>query len=211
MNRFFSLMGLEQSAPQIIPSFIEGLESWCILFNEFCFQFFNYVKYLFSFVLIGVGILILLKARGIYFNLKLNKPEDDYKPLKRTRIFVGTFYIFSGLGILFNFLTYFLIILLDPLPDRFIFEFINFNGTLNSYGINRIEELNDSKYPHEVSIYYCFALGSFYGILNLFLSFLLLFHNRINIKPRRVIFWFLSSLSSCLLFGFTTSLIFFIG
>ncbi|GAH64186.1 unnamed protein product, partial [marine sediment metagenome] len=61
--------------------------------------------------------------------LRYNQEEKlADSPLTKPRIFLGSFYIVFAFGILFNWFTYFLIIVLDPLPDRFIFNYIEFAG-----------------------------------------------------------------------------------
>ena len=134
----------------IFDEVLYDLENWCKIFNRFAVAFFLYMKFLFSFILISIGILTLFKLRGIYKieRTKLAKTEgEDGNMLKRPRLVLGSLYIMMGIGILFNFFTYFLIIVLDPLPDRFIFEFINFSGKLDPKALNRIQDLNAAKYP----------------------------------------------------------------
>lgn len=43
---------------------ISGLEEWRIAFNKFAVQFFGYLKYLFVFILLAIGISTLLKLKG---------------------------------------------------------------------------------------------------------------------------------------------------
>jgi len=40
-----------------------GLEDWCVSFNFFASIFFLYIKYIFAFMLICVGVLTVLKLR----------------------------------------------------------------------------------------------------------------------------------------------------
>lgn len=195
---------------EILDEVLSGLENWCEVFNEFILIFFIFMKYIFVFVLFGLGLLTLLKLRRIYFNVRVNNPELDEDPLKKERLVLGITYIFLGLGILFNYLTLFLILILEPIPDRFIFKFLNFHGGINPEYMNRIEDIEASKYPHEKTIYYCFALVSFYAILNLVISLWLLLHNRPVDKPRSTVFWLIQSVFLGLLFGFTTCLPFFL-
>ena len=103
-------------------------------------------------MLFTIGILTLLKLRGMYRGQRIKGVEPDEKnidQLKTPRLLVGALYIFCGFGILFNFLTYFLLIILDPLPDRFIFAFINFSGSIDPVLMNRIEDVELAIYPHE--------------------------------------------------------------
>jgi len=189
---------------------VSGLENWCEVFNDFVLTFFMYMKYFFVFILISLGILTLLKLRKVYFEIRVKKPSLEEDPLKKERLILGVTYIFLGIGILFNYLTYFLIWALDPIPDRFIFRFINFNGNINPEYMNRIKDIEASKYPHEKTIYYCFAFGSFVSFLELFMCFWMFLNNRAVDKPRRTLRWMIQSLIGCIFFGFTTFLPFFL-
>ncbi len=82
-----------------------------------------------------------------------------------------------GLGIIFNFAIYFLIFCLDWLPDRFILGFINFSGRIDPNYINRIEDIEKAKYPHEKTIYYCISIASFGAILDVVLSIAYIINN----------------------------------
>ena len=52
-----------------LDDLISGLEEWCIAFNEFAVQFFGYLKNIFVFILLAIGISTLLKLRGHYTGL----------------------------------------------------------------------------------------------------------------------------------------------
>lgn len=133
------------SSTKIEEEIISGLENWCIMFNKFARVLFLYLKFIFVFIMLSIGILTLLKLRGIYLKTRNNNVEDYEDRLKNPRLILGGFYIFIAIGILFNFLTYFLIWALDPLPDRLIFSFINFNGNIDPHNMNRIENIENSK------------------------------------------------------------------
>ena len=95
---------------------------------------------------------------------------------------LGILYIIFGIGILSNLLIYLLIWALDPIPDRYIFIYINFIGVFNPWGLNGINNLI-SLTPIEKTIFYAIALGSFFSILEIFVSiWLIVSYNRIHIK-----------------------------
>ena len=103
----------------------------------------------------------------------------------KPRLSMGCVYIVLGFGILFNYITYFLIWILDPLPDKLIYNFIEFSG-IDPFYMNRIIDINASQYPHEKTIYYCFSLGSILSLLDILLSlWYLINNNRIINNPRR--------------------------
>jgi len=187
------------------------IEDWCKEFNNFALTFFIYLKYIFVLILIAIGILTLLKLKGIYFRVRTKDIKNNEDRLKNLRLFMGWTYIFFGIGILFNYLIYFLIWALDPLPDRFIFRFLNFSGNIDPEYINRVEDINASKYPHEKTVYYCFAILSFIFTLDLILCvWYLINNNRVISKPRAVIMNLIISVMGVIMFGVTTFLPFFL-
>jgi hypothetical protein len=200
-------MLFQQKSPNskdIFNDVLSGLEKWCETFNQFILTLFIFMKFIFVIVLFSLGFLTLFKLRRVYFDIRTKYSESKEDPLKKERLIVGFTYIFMALGFLFNFLTIFLMWMLDPLPDRFIFNFINFNGNINPEYMNRIEDIESSKYPHEKTIYYCFALGSFYSFLHLLINLWLILHNRGVKKPEQAILNVIGGISGCLMFGFTT-------
>ncbi|MBD3343025.1 MAG: hypothetical protein GF353_28265 [Candidatus Lokiarchaeota archaeon] len=190
---------------------MNGVENWCTQFNLFMLTFFIFLKYIFVLIMFSVGFLTLYKIRGIYLRTRQEKIDPEEDRLKKPRLVLGFFYIFMAFGILFDFFTYFLIIVLDPLPDRFVFLFINFNGDLDPYISNRFENIEKCKYPHEKTIYYSIALCSFFFTLNLILSiWYLINNNRVISNPRKVMYNTIYSVSGTILFGCTTFLPFFL-
>ena len=188
----------------ILEDIINILENFCIAFNQYALIYFTIFKYLFVFLLIGCGILTLLKARKIYFRSRAfssKKDENKTNSLTKPRLIVGTAYILIGFGILFNYFTYFLIWILDPLPDRLIYSFIDLID-IDPYAINRITDISSAIYPHEKTIYYVFSMLSFGHTVHLVLS---IWYLQFEVKnPRKTILWMFSSVSGCILFGFTT-------
>jgi hypothetical protein len=202
------------SSNEMVGDLFSGLENWCIIFNQVCSLLFKYFKYILAIGLILIGIMILLKFRGIYriSRSKLAFMKDETGEikdgLKGPRLTVGFLYILLGIGILFNFLTYFLFIILDPLPDKFIFNFINFSGGIDPQIMIRIQDVSSVQYPHELTIIYGIALGSLWGLFQLFVTFYL-FVNGAK-RPQHLYGWLTSTILTCLLFGFTTCLPFFL-
>ena len=188
----------------ILEDIINILENFCIAFNQYALIYFTIFKYLFVFLLIGCGVLTLLKARRIYFKSRAFSSEKDKNKtnsLTKPRLIVGTAYIIIGSGILFNYFTYFLIWILDPLPDRLIYSFIDLID-IDPYAINRITDISSAIYPHEKTIYYVFSMLSFGHTVHLVLS---IWYLQFEVKnPRKTILWMFSSVSGCILFGFTT-------
>lgn len=198
------------SLDNIDNTIIVGLENFCVAFNQFFLIFIQFLKYMFVFIILTIGILTLLRLRGIYLQPRLRKIEKDEDTLNKSRLILGTLYICLGFGILFNYGTYFLIWILDPLPDRLIYSFITFNG-FDPLFLNRIKDINMAQLPHEITIYYCFSFISLTSFLNLLLSlWYFINNNRIINNPRRTMEWLISSVMGCILFGFTPFLPFFL-
>jgi len=188
----------------LLDDFITILENFCIEFNRYASIYFQFFKYIFVVVLIGCGILTLLKARGIYFKSRAfskEKEENKIDSLTKPRLFIGSAYIIIGSGILFNYLTYFLIWILDPLPDRLIFNFINLID-IDPYALNRITDINLAIYPHEKTIYYAIAMFSFSCVVHLTISIWYVLNKVKN--PRDTLFIMFGALPGCIMFGFTT-------
>jgi len=198
------------SLENVVEDVISGLESWCVAFNVFFLIFIKYLKFIFVFIILAIGILTLLRFRGIYLQPRVRKVEKKEDTLNKSRLILGTLYISLGFGILFNYGIYFLIWILDPLPDRFIFNFIEFSGIDPLY-LNGIKEISMAQLPHEKTIYYCFSLGSLVSFLDICLSlWYLINNNRIINNPRRTVEFLFLGVTGCILFGFTPFLQFFL-
>lgn len=183
---------------------INILENFCIEFNRYALIYFQFFKYIFVIVLFGCGILTLLKARGIYFKTRAfssDKNENKVDPLIKPRLIVGTLYIVAGSGILLNYLTYFLIWILDPIPDRLFFNFIDIFD-FDPYAINRISDVNLAIHPHEKTIYYAIAMFSFVNTVHVTLS-IWYYYGRIK-NPRKIVSNTFKYIPGAIIFGFTT-------
>lgn len=110
---------------------------------------------------------------------------------------------------LFNWFTLFLMFILDPLPDRLIFNFINFAGIIDPFTMNRIMDISASIYPHEQTIYYCVAFGSFVAIIDLVIAIWYLV-NRVPFNPKMAITLLIGGVTAGILLGFTTCFPFFL-
>jgi hypothetical protein len=201
----------------IVSDVFNGVEELCMDLNNFFLILFSYLKYLFAFILILIGLLTLFKYRGIYLKQKIhsNSSLSNHEPLKeklkKTHVFLGMVYIFMGVGILFNYLTYILMWTLEPLPDGFLFEFLGIGNVIDPASIERISNYNLAVSPHERTIYLCFALVSFMALLEIFLSIWFLAHQGTIIHNHTKTFGILIfGIIQGMLFGFTKSLIFFI-
>ncbi|MFW9828867.1 MAG: hypothetical protein ACFFEY_14845 [Candidatus Thorarchaeota archaeon] len=198
------------SKEDVLKDILTGLESWCVAFNDFFLIFCIYLKYIFVFIILTIGILTLLKLRGIYRQSRLNNKNEDQDLLIKPRLILGCSYIVLGFGILFNYLTFFLIWVLEPLPDKLIYNFLTFSG-IDPFYINGVIDISMSQFPHEKTIYYCFSFISLIAILQILLClWYLINNNRIITNPRKTFLWLISGIMEGILFGFNTYLPFFL-
>jgi len=128
---------------------------------------------------------------------------------RKPRLILGCVYIVLAFGILFNYITYALIWVLDPLPDRLIFSFINFAGIIDPFTMNRIMDISASIYPHEQTIYYCVAFGSFVAVVDVIIAVWYLV-NRVPFNPKMAFSLLIGGVTAGILLGFTTCLPFFL-
>ena len=198
------------SAEDVFKDIVGGLENWCIAFNNFFLIFCGYLKYIFVLIILTIGIFTLLKLRGVYSQSRSSSTEDKEDYLMKPRLILGCCYVVLGFGILFDYLTYFLLIILEPLPDRLIYNFITFSG-IDPFYLNGIMDISASQFPHEKTIYYCFSFISLTSILDILLSlWYLINNNRIINNPKRTIGFLISGIIGGILFGFNTCLPFFL-
>ncbi|MFW9989295.1 MAG: hypothetical protein ACFFC3_11615 [Candidatus Odinarchaeota archaeon] len=194
----------------VFKDLIGGLENWCLAFNKFFLIFCRYLKYIFVFIILIIGIFTLFKLGRNYDHPKSVTMENKENFPKKSRLILGCCYIVLGIGFLFNYFIYFLIIILDPLPDRLIYNFITFSG-IDPFYLNGIRDISASQFPHEKTIYYCFSFISLISILDILLSlWYLISCNRITHNPRRTIIFLISGIIGGILFGFNTFLPFFL-
>ncbi|MBY9021244.1 MAG: hypothetical protein KGD67_09310, partial [Candidatus Lokiarchaeota archaeon] len=110
-----------------------------------------------------MSLLALLKFKKNYAIFKLNfnntSLEDKFM-LKRKQLIIGVIYLVLGFGILLDFLTYFLLIILDPIPDRFAFDLLNYIGAFNPWALNGVIDTSSFGSPIETTVFYAFNLVS---------------------------------------------------
>jgi len=201
----------------LVSDIFNGVEELCMDLNEFFLIFFSYMKYILAFILIFVGLLTLFRYRGIYLmdrfrsKKKLSENESVKEKLKKVHVFLGMSYVFMGFGIIFNFLTYILLWVLDPLPDGFLFQFLGVGNIIDPSSIYRISNYNAAISPHERTIYFCFAFISFLALLQIALSiWFIINENKIIHGHYNIFLILIAGLIEGMLVGFTTCLPFFL-
>jgi len=190
-----------------INQFLPNFDDLFIEINSFIELFFGYMKYIFFGILLIIGILTLLSLRGNYFFERIRYSKEKEladNPITKPRLILGTLYILFAFGILLDWFTFFLLAVLDPLPDRFIFNFISLSGIVDPFALNNISDISKTTNPFEKTIYYGVAIASFMAILTITIS---LWHiiNKEGTKIKRAFVCLMSGIVTGLLTGFTTS------
>ncbi len=171
-----------------------------MLYFGFFQAIFQFMKYTFVFIIIFIGLLTLTRLRGIYLQQRgkgIMKEEDQ---LGKVRLILGTLYLSFGFGILFNYLIYFLIWILSPLPNGLIYSLIEIGSR---YIPETFLFLRDRLliYMHPI-----IAFASFLGIIYFFLSlYYLINNNRVISNPHGIIRLLIKSVVMIIFLGFSTS------
>ena len=157
---------------------------------------FIFLKYTFVIVLFIIGLLILLRLRGIYLHHRIKDPGNSNKVMNNVRLVLGCTYLILAFGILFNYLTYFLIWMCQ-----------DFNGLLLillNYAVSTLPiEISKNMTNIEYYIYPIIALCSFFSILQYVMSiFYLVNNNRVISSPKKTVILLASSLFQIIAFGF---------
>ncbi len=217
MSFIFQLFFSENSTLYTgIPDIVNGLEELCMSINEFLLLLFGYMKYIFALILIILGIMTLLRYRGIYILQRYSQNSYDKKEkitekLKKTHVILGIVYIFTGFGIIFNYLIYILIWVLDPLPDGLFFQFLDIGGMIEPQYILRISNIDFAIQPHEKTIYICVAYFSLLSLIQISTSIWFISKGgQLLTHPNMTYSILISGVMEGILAGFTTCLPFMI-
>ncbi len=195
--------------PNMLDGLIDGLIDFCTTFNEFMEVLFPLLKYSLIFILLSVGYLTIRMYRGENKGSRQTETNvsGEKKPLtkklKEPHVILGIIYLALGIGILLGWMTQAFIIVLDPIPDAFIFKFINFSGWIPAEELGRIQDPNLAIYPYEITIYYGVSFFSFLGFTSLIMGmrFMILYANKSHTTSLKM---FITGLVDCIFMGFTT-------
>lgn len=166
---------------------------------EYYFNFFYLVFSFLKFTLVGVlltiGILILLKLRGIYLQLRIKGDcKNKNKIMSKTRLFLGFTYIIIGCGILFNYLIYIL-----------IWAFNSFDGVLLIWlnSLTTIFPENQDIIVNYIELFRpIIAILSFATILQYIMAFFYLVNNnKVISNPKKAVNLLIISTIEIFLFG----------
>ncbi|MHA1283487.1 MAG: hypothetical protein ACTSQP_13370 [Promethearchaeota archaeon] len=181
-------------------SFITDFESNFEYIINLLYLFIIIFKYTIIIVLLFLGILSFIEK--INANTKNRCFQEDYPKKDNKKYWLGILYLFLGLGFLFNYLIFFLIWLVNLLPDGLLIQY--FEKSMDIPLSSSSKSFLGSNLERTIII--IISLGSLYGILNLIISIWFLFQFK-NIKnPKVVIIYLIHSLFFCIIFGFTAGL-----
>ncbi len=189
--------GINQFLPNFGDLFIE--------INSFIELLFGYLKYVFFGILLIIGILTLLSLRGKYFLERIRYSKEQKladNPMTKPRLILGSLYIVFAFGILLDWFTYFLLVVLDPLPDRFIFNFITLLG-IDPFALNSFSDISKAVYPYEKTIYYGVAIVSFMALLTITVSLWQIINKEGTVTKKSIVS-LMGGITAGLLAGFTT-------
>ena len=190
-----------------INQFFPNFNDLFIEINSFIELFFGYMKYIFFGILLIIGILTLLSLRGIFFLERIRYSKEKEladNPMTKPRLILGTLYILFAFGILLDWFTFFLLAVLDPLPDRFIFNFISLSGIIDPFALNNVSDISLTTYSYEKTIYYGVAITSFMALLTITISLWQIINKEGKVTKKSIVS-LMSGIVTGLLTGFTTS------
>lgn len=192
----------------IINQFLPNLDDLFIEINSFIELVFGYMKYIFFGILLIIGILTLLSLRGKYILERIRYSKEQKladNPMTKPRMILGSLYIVFAFGILLDWFTYFLLAVLDPLPDRLIFNFISLSGIIDPFASNNVSDIGKTVYPYEKTIYYGVVIFSFLSLLTITISLWQII-NKEGTLTKKSIISLITGVVTGLLAGFTTCL-----
>jgi len=182
MTSFFFL-----SIPDDPIGDVLGSVSWIFeWFNGISSVFFSAVKYILFLLLIIMSLLAFLKFKKNYAIFKLNvnnKSLEEKYMMKNKQLIIGIVYLVIAFGILLNYVTYFMLIVLEPIPDRFALEYLNYAGVFNPWALHGVIDTGSFASPMEMTVFYAFTFASFICFVEILVSiWLIITENIIHIK-----------------------------
>lgn len=196
---------ISRSFNSIFP--LPNFDDVFISINSFIELLFGYLKYVFFGILLIIGILTLFALRGKFILERIRYSKEEKlsdNPMTKPRLILGTFYIVFAFGILLDWFTYFLLVVLDPLPDRFIFNFFT-PLEIDPFALNNVSDISKATYPYEKTIYYGVAIASFMALLTITLSLWQIINKQGQISKKSIVSLIMGIVVG-LLMGFTTCL-----
>jgi len=182
-----------------------GFLEW---FNGIVAIFFSALKYVLFVLLVIMSVITLLKFKKNYAIFKSNVANKNLLEgfvLKKKQLIGGVVYLLLAFGILFDFITFFFILILDPIPDRFALQLLNSFHIFNPWALTGVINMSNFGSPIETTVFYIFTTVSLICFVEVLVSvWLIITENIIHIK--KVFLNLFAWIFMGFLFGFTTFL-----
>ncbi|MHA2008706.1 MAG: hypothetical protein ACXABO_11275 [Promethearchaeota archaeon] len=148
-----------------------NFESILTDFNNFMSLFFIFSKYIIAGLLICFGSISLLKLKGMYSQERLrNSNIRKSYFFKSSRFILGNVYLILGIGFLFNFLIYALILMFNLIPDMLIIPLLRSIKSIPQDFISDYFINNNLETPLEIFVENVLGIISLLIFLSILLS-----------------------------------------
>jgi len=122
-------------------------------------------------MLILLGCISLLRLKGIYSQERLRNPDVRKSYFfKSSRFILGNIYLILGIGFIFNFMIYALILMFNLIPDMLIIPLLSTIKTIPQDFVNDYFINNSLETPLEILVHNILGTVSFLIFLSIILS-----------------------------------------
>lgn len=147
--------------------------------NIFMSTLFIFLKYIFAGILLLLGTISLLRLKGIYTKERIHNPHINKSYFfQNSRFIIGNIYLILGIGFIFNFMIYALILMFGLIPDMLIVPLLSSINSIPQDFINDFFINNNLETPFQIFVYNIIGLVSFMIFLSIILSIWFLINNR---------------------------------
>lgn len=148
-------------------------------FNIFMSTLFIFLKYIFAGILILLGTISILRLKGMYTKERWHNPHMNKSYFfQNSRFIVGNVYLILGIGIIFDFMIYALILMFRLIPDMLIVPLLSSINSIPPDFLNDFFINNTLETPIQIFVYNIIGLVSFMIFLSIILSIWFLINNR---------------------------------
>lgn len=140
-------------------------------FNSFMSMFFFFLKYILAGMLILLGSISLLRLKGMFSREKLRNPDVGKSYFfKSSRFILGNIYLILGIGFIFNFMIYALILMFNIIPDMLVIPLLRTIKSIPQDFISDYFINNNLETPLEIFVNNIIGIVSFLIFLSIILS-----------------------------------------
>ncbi|MFX0074329.1 MAG: hypothetical protein ACFE96_02725 [Candidatus Hermodarchaeota archaeon] len=159
-------------------------------------------------MLLLLSVLAFFKFKKSYTIFKSNQVEKSVEEklvLKKKQFFIGVAYLVLAFGFLFDYITYFMLIVLEPIPDRFAVQLLNHASAFNPWALHGVIDISSFGSSIETTVFYFFTFISLICFLDILVSvWLIITENIVHVK--KAFFSLFTGVFFGFLVGFTTFL-----